>query len=1098
MAALEDISVGSHVEGLYSIDEAVKVISVDKLGPNVLEVVYKAWDGSLFTRLLSRDDEESLKIVKKKSLFSFEGDGSLFRLASEAYRIRLAHLFDPYLSVYTSDIEPLPHQITAVYDEMLKRQPLRFILADDPGAGKTIMTGLLIKELMVRADVKRCLVVAPGSLVDQWQEELYQKFHLSFEILSSDRLKMAVTGNALAEIDLCIARLDTLARNEDVQDQLKLTDWDLIVCDEAHKMSATFFGGEIDYTKRFKLGRILSRQTRHFLLLTATPHNGKEMDFQLFLSLIDEDRFECSSKTEYQSVNVSDVMRRLVKEDLLKFDGTPLFPERRANTVNYELAPNEANLYGQVSEYVRMEFNRADALSDERKNAVGFALTSLQRRLASSPEAIYQSLKRRRERLNNRLEAEKSAREGLSQLHTLSQERAAPVLEDPDDYSAGEFEELEERISDQATAAKTIKELEAEIATLTRLEELAAQVRSSGEDRKWKELAEILSSDNPLAVGPNRERQKLIVFTEHRDTLKYLTEKIRALLGDDKAVVNIHGGLSREERRRVEELFKQDKESYILVATDAAGEGINLQRAHLMVNYDLPWNPNRLEQRFGRIHRIGQLEVCHLWNLVAAETREGMVFQLLFAKLERARADLGGKVFDVLGRITFGEKSLKDLLIEAIRYNNDSEVRDRLYKVVDKATDQSVIRELMVNKVLTEDAMNVKIVTATREVMERVEAHKMQPHFIEAFFLEAFRRFGGTIHKREKDRYEIKYVPYMLRNRDLTIKCGRPVLLSYERVCFEKKSRLFQGQIPADLVCPGRPVLDAMVDLTLEEGQEALKKGAVLIDDNDWGEKARILFYFESSIQDNVITKAGTQRIISRRVHYVEMDEDEVARNAGVAPYLNYRPAKNEEEEILIKGFIGENDLFRSDLEQKALNFASSELSKCHLDEVKDSKLRLIKKTVDQVNIRLRKAIRAWDYQANELKRREDEGKKYRISSQMAKKRADELEDRLAKRVGELKREESISALPPTLAGGALVLPIGLVHKLTGSAPPPDFGGEDREAAEAAAMAEVLTIERSLGYEPRDVSEDNLGYDIESTVPQENREGGISIAFYRS
>ena len=315
------------------------------------------------------------------------------------------------------------------------------------------------------------------------------------------------------------------------------------------------------------------------------------------------------------------------------------FPERRAYTVNYDLSPKEAVLYTAVTDYVQEEFNRADQLNNERRNTVGFALTILQRRLASSPEAIYQSLKRRRQRLESRLSEER--------LGKRAYEYIVPDYDDydDDDMTSSELEDTEEKVVDQASAAQTISELEAEIAILKNLERKANDVRQSGEDRKWEELSKLLQDDDNM-FGPDGLREKLIIFTEHRDTLRYLTDKIRSLLGIEKAVVNIHGGMLRDERRKVEELFRQDKDVRILIATDAAGEGINLQRAHLMVNYDLPWNPNRLEQRFGRIHRIGQTEVCHLWNLVAQETREGMVFQRLL-KIGQERV-LKSKVFDVL------------------------------------------------------------------------------------------------------------------------------------------------------------------------------------------------------------------------------------------------------------------------------------------------------------------------------------------------------------------------------------------------------------------------------------------------------------------
>ncbi len=701
-------------------DGLVTVVDAKWYGSDVVELTYKDASGRLGNQLLYRKDEPTIEIASVGRPWSFDADGDLFRLVSEAHRIRLAYLFDPLLAVHTSLVEPLPHQITAVYGEMLPRQPLRFLLADDPGAGKTIMTGLLIKELLVRGDLHRCLIVCPGMLVEQWQDELNQRFHLPFEILTNDKLESARTGNWFYENPLAIARLDKLSRNEEVQAKLEQTDWDLVVCDEAHKMSATFFGGEIKYTKRYRLGQLLSRITRHFLLLTATPHNGKEEDFQLFMALLDGDRFEGRFRDGVHVVDTSDIMRRMVKEQLLKFDGTPLFPERLAYSPTFTLSPAEAHLYKEVTDYVRDEFNRVDALENEgRKGTVGFALTILQRRLASSPEAIYQSLRRRKERLEKRLREERLLKRG--EEIAVPTTDALPLfteddIDELDDAPDAELEETEERIVDQATAAQTIAELEAEIQILKRLEELALQVLRNGTDRKWDELSKLLQ-DNPQMFDAHGHRRKLVIFTEHRDTLSYLADRIRRLLGKPELVVTIHGGMGREERKKAQLGFTQDKDVQVLVATDAAGEGINLQRAHLMVNYDLPWNPNRLEQRFGRIHRIGQAEVCHLWNLVAEETREGDVFKRLFDKLEEQRKALGGSVFDILGKL-FREQRLRDLLIEAIRYGERPEVKARLFQIVDNLADRERCRELLEERALAHDSMDATRVQQIREEME--------------------------------------------------------------------------------------------------------------------------------------------------------------------------------------------------------------------------------------------------------------------------------------------------------------------------------------------------------------------------------------------
>jgi superfamily II DNA or RNA helicase len=501
MAKLEDITRGSAVSGILP-NGIVTVSDVRWIGTVAIEVTYKDRGGRLGNELLYRDREPMLAIAEQGRPWSFDGDSGLFRLLSEAHRIRLAYLFDPLLAVHTSLVEPLPHQITAVYGEMLARQPLRFLLADDPGSGKTIMTGLFIKELIARGDLQRCLIVCPGNLVEQWQDELDRRFHLPFEIMTNDALEVARTGNWFGEASLAICRLDKLSRDENAQAKLRQTDWDLIVCDEAHKLSATYFGNEVKYTKRYRLGQLLSTLTRHFLLLTATPHNGKETDFQLFMALLDGDRFEGKFRDGVHTTDAGDLMRRLVKEQLLKFDGTPLFPERRAYTVNYPLSDAEAELYKEVTDYVRKEFNRVEALQSEgRKGTVGFALTILQRRLASSPEAIYQSLRRRRERLEKRLREEQILKRGAEvgiDLNVGLPTFSADDLDDLDDAPDSELEETEERVVDQASAARTIAELRAEIAQLQDLERTALRVRQSGSDRKWDELSRLLQNNTEM------------------------------------------------------------------------------------------------------------------------------------------------------------------------------------------------------------------------------------------------------------------------------------------------------------------------------------------------------------------------------------------------------------------------------------------------------------------------------------------------------------------------------------------------------------------------------------------------------------------------
>ncbi|HQL95750.1 MAG TPA: helicase-related protein, partial [Candidatus Hydrogenedentes bacterium] len=1043
MSRLEDLTPGSAVQGVLP-DAQVTVVSVKWYGTENIELIYKGADGKPDSRVLGREEEDGLKVVSQGNPWTFDGDGNLFRLVSEAQRINLAHLFDPLLAIHSSNIDPLPHQITAVYERMLPRQPLRFLLADDPGSGKTIMAGLLIRELIARADVERCLIVCPGSLAEQWQDELYEKFHLRFEILTNDKLESAPTGNWFQETPLVIARLDKLSRNEDVQQKLEAPEcgWDLVVCDEAHKMSATVFGSEVKYTKRYRLGQLLSRTARHFLLMTATPHNGKEEDFQLFMALVDGDRFEGGPRTGGRSADASDLMRRMDKESLLTFEGKPLFPERIAYTLDYKLSEEESALYQQVTEYVREEFNRADALENgKQKGTVGFALTILQRRLASSPEAIYQSLRRRRERLDGRLKEMEVFHRGLQAGGAV--EPSGRLLDDDDiedleDAPENEVEEMEEEVLDQATAARTIAELQMELETLRRLEAAALKLRESGNDTKWRQLADLLDSVFKSSGAPVRvcedacaygggevpppvssAHQKLVLFTEHRDTLNYLQNRITRLLGRDDAVVVIHGAMLREARMDAQGAFRNDPRVQVLLATDAAGEGINLQRAHLMVNYDLPWNPNRIEQRFGRIHRIGQREVCHLWNLVAGETREGEVYRHLLKKLDQARQALGGRVFDVLGKLQFDGEPLRSLLIKAIRYGDSPEVRARMDCHIETSTSRESLLSLMENQALVSDVMDAARVRRIREDMERAEARRLQPHYIESFFLAAFRSFGGEVREREPRRYEITRVPQAVRLQAVPHGLRDPVQNRYERVVFEKSLVSPHGVPAAAFVCPGHPLMDAVISLTLERHRTLLKRGALLVDERDPGTAPRVLFYLEHSVRDGRLTRSGQPHTVSRRVLFVELGQDGAARHVQYAPYLDYRPLAEGDPgpgEILARP---ECAWISRAMEQDVEEYAVTRIVPAHLREVKEARIPLVERTEAAVKDRLQKEINHWDHRAAQLKAQEQAGKtNARINWQEARRRADVLQERLKRRLAELEKERFISALSPVVLGG--------------------------------------------------------------------------------
>ncbi len=745
---LSDLTAGARLSGVVAGSD-VTVVAAVMHGQSSVTLTYRTADGVLGERLITAADLADISEAAE-SHWSFDADGAMFKLASEARRMQMAHLADPFAAVDTSNIDPYPHQIDLVYNRLLAAdlKPLRFLLADDPGAGKTIMSGLLIRELMLRGDVTRCLIVAPGSLVEQWQDELWDKFGLSFDLMSRESVEASRTGNPFVERNLLIARVDQVARSDELKDRLKASEWDLVIVDEAHKMSAHRYGEELRRTKRFEVGEVLRECTRHFLLLTATPHNGKNEDFLAFMTLIDPERFEGRLRATNGSggVNVvpdvSDVMRRLVKENLRTFEGKPLFPKRYAQSLQFELSDPEAELYEAVTSYVRDEMNRAARMAAEgdaqRGVIVGFALAGLQRRLASSPAAIYHSLRRRRDRLASQ----------ASELRQLAATGAPiPVPELPkgvriadleefdfDDFDEAELAELEDLTVDAATAAATADELEAEVRTLDRLVNLADGVRNSGVDAKWTRLRDLLRAEQFGAGSSGTsddgelDARKLIVFSEHRDTLDYVAGRIAAELGRPEAVVTIHGGMKRQDRRSTQDRFRVDPTVSVLVATDAAGEGVNLQVANLMVNYDLPWNPNRIEQRFGRIHRIGQRRPCHLWNLVAHETREGQVFERLFAKIEQQREVYGDQVYDVLGDAQINV-SLRDLLMKAIQADTDPAHAEWMDTIIDGEIGKQ-LSEVLEERALVAGMADAGANDEVRRRMEEARARKLQPWFV--------------------------------------------------------------------------------------------------------------------------------------------------------------------------------------------------------------------------------------------------------------------------------------------------------------------------------------------------------------------------------
>ncbi|MGV7375131.1 helicase-related protein [Mycobacterium kansasii] len=1046
---LEELKQGLRVDGLIPAD-VITVLAAQQHGPDAVELTYKTSAGHLGQQVVFRKDQDKLTIAQSGSR-AFDAPASDFKLVAEAQRIQLAGLFDPMLAVATSDVRPLPHQIRAVYGELLPRTPLRFLLADDPGAGKTIMAGLYIKELILRDDVRQCLIVAPGGLVEQWQDELFFKFGLRFDLLTNQLIDANVNLNVFETNPLLIARMDQLSRNEELQKQLKDTEWDLVVVDEAHRMGAHYFGAKLEKTKRFLLGELLGSITRHLLLMTATPHSGKEEDFQLFLTLLDRDRFEGKHK---KTADTSGIMRRMVKEELLTFEGKKLFPERIAETVPYKLTALEYDLYEQVTAYVREGMNRADKIGGKRKNTVGFALTVLQRRLASSPEAIYRSLVRRTERL------ERKKQEILNGTYVEKEPSIDVGALDADEYNAEEIEDIEEELLDAATAAQTVEELDAELLELAELTKVAKQVRDAGTDRKWTELSTILQ-DNALTTDKDGVPRKFIIFTEHRDTLDYLTARIRSLLGNPDAVQAIHGGVRRLERRVITEEFTKNRGRQILLATDAAGEGLNLQAAHLMVNYDLPWNPNRIEQRFGRIHRIGQEEVCRLWNVVASNTREGDVFVRLLIKVEEQRKAYGGKVFDVLGE-AFSETSLRDLLLEAIRYGDQPEVKAKMHEVIDSQVSEG-LKELLEERSLAAEHLAEADLAKLRAAMDEARARRLQPHYIELAFKAAFTRLGGRIAKREQGRYEIGNVPAPIRAG----KFG-PIATKYDRVTFDLSQVQPDGLVRADLLAPGHPLHDAVMDEAVRRHGGALNCGTVLV--SSTLEEPHLLV----GVVEEVADASGTT--VSRRFGYAYVDSFGTVTAAGPAPYLDCVGAPD------VPAVAAARQLpWLTDAEDRAISWIIANQLPEYLAEVQPRRAAELAKTRDLVTKRLEHERDRLLLDAAVAAEKEQAGEKAKESAESLNRKAVELDARLRRRLETLDQQALMSTKPPRILTAALVLPIGMLEAdLPPTAP---IHAKETKDVERRGVDLVLARERELGRTPVEQAFTNKGFDILSHAP---------------
>jgi len=1010
--------------------ERIRLISSKEIGANVEIKGVGLESERFYSSILTPADLIKIRQIELKAK-DFTGDGEAFFLFLEGKRIRFAHQFDPLYAVNASQIDPLPHQIDAVYFRILKQPQIRFLLADDPGAGKTIMAGLILKELKLRGLAERVLIVVPGHLKDQWIRELKEKFNETFKEINRATMNASWGRNIWEEEMQAITSMD-FAKQDDVLPSLAEAKWDLVIVDEAHKMAAYEYGAKKKETERYKLGELLSRNTDFLLFLTATPHRGDPANFRLFLDLLEPGFFATNEMLE-ESIKDKDnpLFLRRLKEDLKKFDGTPIFPPREVITIKYRLSEDEKRLYDAVTKYVEVHYNRA--LEKEKRN-VAFALLTLQRRLASSIRAIRRSLERRRERL------------WTSYQHgEIIQEYGRLDIEALDDAPEVERWERENELLEKLTSAETLPELKTEIEKLDELIGLAKEAEKKEIETKLTQLKKVID-DKKISKGG----EKLLIFTESRDTLEYLVEKIRKW---GYSVTYIHGGTNLDKRIEAEHEFKE--KAQIMVSTEAGGEGINLQFCWLMVNYDIPWNPNRLEQRMGRIHRYGQQYEVHIYNLVAVDTKEGRILEKLFTKLETIKEHLGSdRVFDVIGDILPG-RNLQDLIIEAV---TNKRSLDDILQEFERVTDEEAVdraKQATLEGLATRHIDFSHVLGETRIAKE----NRLVPEYIEKFFLRAGDKLGLKVEKIGEGFYRIARVPSEMRNLPYSfkVKFGE-IFREYSKLGFDKEKA---SKEQAEFVAPGHPLLEGLVEKIFEKYKEDVEKGAIFTDPS--GSLKGLIWFLESQIND------GTGSIAGKRIHALYQDFNGSVRQIPASILWDLKPSNTIGISPEIQNLAGNED--------PIMAFAAEKILPAYLDELK-------KQREHDALVKEKYGLRSLDYlilrseeKLVDYETRRDKGENIpEMLIQNEKRNKEELERRRGRLKKQLEAEVNLSPSVPKVIGVVAVLP-----KL-----PEDATLREDKEMEEIGIRVAMKYELSQGRSPEDVSAQNLGFDIRSKAQDES------------
>ena len=1014
--------------------EPIRVKTVDVQNSYVRLIASTISSNDHIDQMIPQENLASISIQSIATDFTSEA-WKIF-LALEAKRYRLASLYDPLLAMNTSKVDPLPHQIEAVYGHVLKMPKIRFLLAHDPGAGKTIMAGLIIKELKLRRIIQRVLVVVPGHLKDQWRRELKDRFEERFVVITREYIKSHYGENVWNKENQLITSID-FAKRDDVIPSLSASEFDLIIVDEAHKMSATKYGDKTERTGRYKLGEILSKNSEHLLFLTATPHKGDSENFRMFLDLLRPGFFKTTSMIQESLKNLDNpLFLRRTKEDMTDFEGKPLFVPRKVLTPDIRLSDPEKDLYNETSMYVREQYNKA--LATDKKRNISFALIILQRRFASSIYSLLRSLQRRRTKLKDLLEMGK-ARDATASMHSIDSD----VVEDMSEDDRWREEELWETLS----MAGTLEELRAEISTIDGLIRRAEAIIDDEDDEtKLAQLKKTLTG-----MDENHRHDKILIFTESKDTLKYITKKIE-LWG--YTVNTIHGDMSLEDRVRAEAVFRN--ETRVMVATEAAGEGINLQFCHLMINYDLPWNSNRLEQRMGRIHRYGQQQEVTVFNLVASETREGRVMTTLLRKLDEIKSAFSSdKVFDVISEILPG-RSLARLMIEAAANTRD---QDEILKEIDINTKD--LKSMESIKATLGDSLATKYIdhTAIREMRHKAMENKIIPEYAKKLFSKAFVKAEGKMHDRADGFVSIDSVPHRIRrisDGDAFKRKYGSTLKAYPKATFDKEMG-FKHQ-DAEFVTFGHPIFEAVLEWIERSFESDLQRGATFL--NPGGTDGHIVFH-ECEIRDGAGTTAGKKLF----AHFVDLDS---GRIEPIQPTVIWDLKESDED----GGSDQDVDSIKANVASHVMKSLAEYRNELQKERDRQSEIKQ-KYGVES----LRQSINVLDNDLIDLQHRKHVGEEVNlvIRNKTDKKRkyAEAREDL----ENTIEKERTLTMNTPSFIGMIRIKPLAVV------------AGQNMQRdleVEAAGMRAVMKYEHDAGRKPADVSKENLGFDVKSSDANED------------